>query len=280
MKQIYILFIAIFTLGHSHAQVEDLLGGADYANLSNWYNISGDFTSSGGIISTEGASTDSSFGFIDFTRAIGAGDVLEVSFSSNTVANFATNGWCGMSLFDADDERLFIGSPWNVTNWGAEGAALGSSFHFAETSPVATVVFTYNYDTGAWSLDINGEVQSGTTTGAYAFETLRISAGNNGGDVTDIAVSNLVVQEISNTLSASNFDFSGVKVYPNPTTDYVKVTGLKNDFEYAVYNVLGSKILEGVVSANNDTVDTKNLMNGLYYMVFEGEKTVKLVKNN
>ncbi len=68
-----------------------------------------------------------------------------------------------------------------------------------------------------------------------------------------------------------------VKVYPNPSSDYVKVYGLKGPEKYVISNVLGAKIIEGTVS-NNQEIKIKKLLKGLYVLSFENGITLKFIK--
>lgn len=44
------------------------------------------------------------------------------------------------------------------------------------------------------------------------------------------------------TLSISEVEFAQLKLYPNPTTDFVQIEGLTDDAEIAVYNLSGQRI--------------------------------------
>jgi hypothetical protein len=79
-------------------------------------------------------------------------------------------------------------------------------------------------------------------------------------------------------LSTTDFSIQETyKIYPNPTSDFIKISGLNNIENYTIYNVLGVEIKKGIVS-NNEKIDIKNLTNGLYFLQFKIENTLKFIK--
>lgn len=69
-----------------------------------------------------------------------------------------------------------------------------------------------------------------------------------------------------------------VQIFPNPSTDFIKVSGLIKTFNYKIYNSLGAEVISGTIS-NNETITTQNLTNGLYFLKFKDRNTIKFVKN-
>ena len=66
-------------------------------------------------------------------------------------------------------------------------------------------------------------------------------------------------------------------VYPNPSSDFIKINGLTEIENYGIYNVLGAQMLKGSVS-NNQEINIQDLTNGLYFLKFENRNTIKFVK--
>ena len=81
------------------------------------------------------------------------------------------------------------------------------------------------------------------------------------------------------TLSTENFEISNnsLKVFPNPSKDFIQIIGLPETQSYEVYNTLGAKVSNGVI-ANNEKMDVKNLTNGLYFLKFKNGITHKFIK--
>jgi hypothetical protein len=63
---------------------------------------------------------------------------------------------------------------------------------------------------------------------------------------------------------------SEIKIYPNPSSDFVKIDGLSEGSEIYVYNALG----ELVFKSTKQQLDVINLEDGLYLLevVLEGER--------
>nr|WP_315247644.1 T9SS type A sorting domain-containing protein [uncultured Flavobacterium sp.] len=82
------------------------------------------------------------------------------------------------------------------------------------------------------------------------------------------------------TLGVDDVNFSDAKIVvsPNPANDYLMVSGLKNTENFSIYNVLGSKIFDGIID-NDKKIDLKSLSNGVYFLKFENNKTIKFIKN-
>ncbi len=70
---------------------------------------------------------------------------------------------------------------------------------------------------------------------------------------------------------------SNINVYPNPTVNYIAITGLNEANNYTIYNVLGKKMLQGNTT-NNNKIDVKFLDKGLYLLKMENSKIVKFIK--
>jgi hypothetical protein len=82
----------------------------------------------------------------------------------------------------------------------------------------------------------------------------------------------------TSTLTTLDFEQENlIKFYPNPSSDFVQISGLTEKMKYSLYNILGSKITEGTIS-NNEKIGIQNLMNGLYFLTFDNGNTIKFIK--
>jgi hypothetical protein len=66
-------------------------------------------------------------------------------------------------------------------------------------------------------------------------------------------------------------------IYPNPSNDFIQISGFNNPKVYTIYNNLGYKINSGTIS-NNKKISIQNLANGLYFLKFENGYTLKFIK--
>jgi len=120
---------------------------------------------------------------------------------------------------------------------------------------------------------INTPIPNGTS-----FVRLRIKATQNGSS-DFMGIDNIKLVGINSNLSIDSFNEKpSINIFPNPSTDFIKVSGLIKTFNYKIYNSLGAEVISGTIS-NNDTIITQNLTNGLYFLKFEDGNTIKFVKN-
>lgn len=156
------------------------------ADIGGPWSETGGAVVNGGIVDTQGNARTA---FADFNSALGAGEVLTVTFdAAETGGNFFV-GYAGVSLFIGDSERIFIGHPNDSGSWGVDGGAIGLTTS-GNTTEDNTATFTYTYDTGAWTFSLSsGENLSGTAAAGEAYDRLRFANGNNG----DLAIDSLEV---------------------------------------------------------------------------------------
>jgi hypothetical protein len=85
---------------------------------------------------------------------------------------------------------------------------------------------------------------------SYAYQTnpnLEIIAGNTGG-----------------TLGVDNHYLnSTIKLYPNPAVEYIKISGIKGNTQYQIYNGEGKIVKTGMIDAKNE-ISARELVSGSY----------------
>ncbi len=222
-----------------------------------------DYVSFGGMTNTTG----NNGGYADFTNktatvAKGATStiVFSAGFSSSSYSEF-WSVWIDFNqngIFEAS-ERVVNGSSSLATNLSA------------------TIAIPSTALTGITRMRVTMKYNSAATT----CETF------NYGEVEDYSVN------ITNTATSLNTTFASVKadeigneaaevlsVYPNPTSDYIKLTLARgNDLSYSITNFAGQVVKTGKVS--DEMIDVSALRNGVYVVqVNDGQKeiTTKLVK--
>lgn len=67
------------------------------------------------------------------------------------------------------------------------------------------------------------------------------------------------------------------QLFPNPANEFVQVSGFEESKNYEIYNILGAKIINGLIS-NNEQIDIRNFTKGLYFLKFEDGITIKFLK--
>lgn len=72
------------------------------------------------------------------------------------------------------------------------------------------------------------------------------------------------------------------KVYPNPVQDKLVISQPENFKTYALYNLLGAKVTEGIIRPETGTIDFSSVSKGIYILHLlhpeSGSETIKLIK--
>ena len=78
-------------------------------------------------------------------------------------------------------------------------------------------------------------------------------------------------------LDKTNFEIKNISLYPNPVKASFELSGLTQSEQVSIYNVLGNKVFEGTVNAN-EKIDVQGLTNGLYFLNFKNGTAIKFLK--
>ena len=152
-------------------------------------------------VDTSVVSLSEALAYGGFTSTLSTGQVLTLRFSTAAPAStgfLGTGGWGGVTLYSGGSggtEQFFLGKPSGsgYANWGITGAAVGwNAWTFSQSLTNAeSVVFTYDYDTGAWTYSVGSASTGGTAASHMAFDTVRIASG------TDQGQTAIKVQDVS-----------------------------------------------------------------------------------
>lgn len=87
---------------------------------------------------------------------------------------------------------------------------------------------------------------------------------------------------VNNTLSNESIKNElKVTIYPNPTTDFINISGENKEYNYLIYNVVGGIVKKGTFS-NNTPINVKDLASNNYILnITSGQltKSIKFIKN-
>lgn len=61
-----------------------------------------------------------------------------------------------------------------------------------------------------------------------------------------------------------------IKIYPNPSIDYIYIENINSEYSYIIYNILGEEINKGQVFSDNK-IDVKKLKDGFYLLIIESK---------
>lgn len=66
-------------------------------------------------------------------------------------------------------------------------------------------------------------------------------------------------------------------VYPNPSTDFIKIRDIGSFVNYSVVSILGNNIIRGNIKADLINLNISELNNGVYYIILESKSGFKKV---
>ncbi|MCF7567495.1 T9SS type A sorting domain-containing protein [Sabulilitoribacter arenilitoris] len=99
----------------------------------------------------------------------------------------------------------------------------------------------------------------------------------NTGSNPRIAFDNIVTVPLNTLSLENNTSLQSIKIHPNPSSDYIQVSGLTSEKKYTIYNNLGKEVKKGIIS-NNQKSDINYLPIGLYFLQLDNQKVFKFIK--
>jgi endonuclease I len=81
------------------------------------------------------------------------------------------------------------------------------------------------------------------------------------------------------SLSIDDFNKISITLYPNPSSNYIKISGIKSKTNINIYDVLGKKILSKTIEESQNNIDVSQLKKGLYFIRIESNNfALKFIK--
>lgn len=78
----------------------------------------------------------------------------------------------------------------------------------------------------------------------------------------------------------SNPDYqqeSALKLLPNPSKDFISLSGLTETASFQIFSVAGKEISHGTIT-KGDQIDIKSLASGMYFFKVDNKKTIQFLK--
>ena len=238
MKQIY--SILFFTL----------ISTMSFSQTFDWETANRDATSVfqtvSGITATF-TTSNNSVSFADAGGFLGSSGVFVFANSETTSVTVSFSSAVDVtSLFGLDGGGQNGGSIWTLTPTGGSNPSVDQ---FINTFvPGATITLNWT------------NVNSFTITSSV-------------GDAL-FGLDNII---ISPTLSNNNFNLNSLRIYPNPSSDFITIEGLSEMENYSIYNALGL-VVNGKIISRDDKIDVRNLSKGVYYLKFVDGSALKFIK--
>ena len=167
-------------------------------------------------------------------------------------------------FFDGNIDELRI---WNTVRTQSQ---ISANYNTELVLPQTNLVSYYKFNQG-----VAGANNAGITT-------LNDELNSNNGTLNTFLLNGQTSNWIGNTLLSNNSfanNSTSVNLFPNPSSDYISISGLKNEANFKIYDLMGKEIKTGLISKNK-MVSIKNFSNGLYYLVLDNGKTLKFIKTN
>lgn len=79
-------------------------------------------------------------------------------------------------------------------------------------------------------------------------------------------------------LGTNNYNESNkFTISPNPSSDFIQLSGLESSENYSIYNILGIEVKKGNVS-NQEKINVRDFTSGLYFLKFDKGYSIKFIK--
>jgi len=214
------------------------------------------------------------------------------SVNDSVGISFTTDATCAgiLTSIAIDEFNSFIGPVTNVVvrlyaGNGTGGSVLGeltgvnlasnNTFDFSAQNivMVASTQYTVIVDVTGSAFSVGIQYGFNTAFNSYTGGSLFDDGVEMPGLHIDFAVS------IDNsTLSVNDVDANNTKVraYPNPATNSIQLTSLKQQENYSILDIYGRKVLEGTVKGN-ETIHIQQLNKGIYFVQLE-KRVLKFIK--
>ncbi|MDI9256006.1 T9SS type A sorting domain-containing protein [Flavobacterium sedimenticola] len=113
----------------------------------------------------------------------------------------------------------------------------------------------------AITADVSGDyILGGAIGGTLTFNNNQQIT--NSGSQSDFFMAKYATEACS-PLAVNEFEKEKVTLYPNPVSDVVYVC-IEESMMYSIYNMLGVKVMDGIVTDRNQGIDVRSLANGCY----------------
>ena len=84
---------------------------------------------------------------------------------------------------------------------------------------------------------------------------------------------------LSTTLSITTNGFNEFKLYPNPTTDFIQVSNIKEKSSAKIFDILGKELKSLELFSSSKKIDVSKLKPGLYFLSINNNASLKFIKN-
>jgi hypothetical protein len=207
-------------------------------------------------------------------------------YTSNNGIVGAAQGLVPQILYNSYiDKVLFSGSIRSgIMNWGTQtingpgsnngGDPLIAAFD-ASTGTCTSLnrlVGNNGFDDGftKMTLDNNGDLLLGGYMGYQLTDSNNVDYYSNGGN-SDFFITKFATQACT-PLANETFESQNINLYPNPTSNFVALQNINQEYNFALYAITGVCVQKGSVGVENNTINVANLSSGIYVLQLDDKK--------
>tara|TARA_R110001592_G_scaffold162584_2_gene395883 strand:- start:7013 stop:7879 length:867 start_codon:yes stop_codon:yes gene_type:complete len=82
----------------------------------------------------------------------------------------------------------------------------------------------------------------------------------------------------SGSLSLDDFGKSNIKIFPNPSSDFIQISGLNQTVDFKILDLLGKEIKKGTIHSDGK-INIQDIAKGTYSLKLGNANGIKLIKN-
>ena len=276
MKKNYILILTLFTLTFN-VNAQNLILNPGFEN--NTLTV-------GCYINQSASNVNASLN--DITAFYGGTmDGIEIGVSDNCYAGGANSGTTHIVMAGLSGPNMFESISFNLSSSIISGETYNLTFYAANSSPGGSESLSVGVSTTNTSFGTQAILIPLSTNSSYTQYLGTFTAPASGDYLTiePAAIGNFwfglddFFLEIDTSLSLEEVELTNnnIKIYPNPSNDFIQINGLIRKERYRIYNTLGAEIKEGEIS-DNEKINIQILKSGLYFVKFEDGNTLKFIK--
>jgi len=192
------------------------------------------------------------------------GETYDISLTVEASGNPSAYGFQMIALKDSDESSA---SDWRDIGDNTQTVQIGTRTYLEHDSPSSSNVFNTK-----WTAP---EAGSGPVTFYFA-----ANAVNGNGSTSGDGGTNSKFKLFELTTSSTDLEELNVSVFPNPTSDFLTISGENLDYNYTILDLQGQKVRSSAFS-RNVSIDMANLESGLYFVTILNEGnfiTKKIIK--
>lgn len=83
--------------------------------------------------------------------------------------------------------------------------------------------------------------------------------------------------QINSSLSTDDVSLNSVTVFPNPTSDYLNIKGMKENAAVQIFSITGQLVISDSIKLTNSRINVSNLSSGIYFLNINNN-VIKFIK--